>query len=209
VTWIIYAMVDQEGARFDLPALKKALRGKASEDEITLALNSLLSSQQLVEDPVTGLLKKNRSTIETADEIPVALVRKLQAQLMTLGLESLYQDQPTDREFGTLTMCLTKAEFEEIKFKLRQMRKGLHKDNAISRSTSQGERVYQLNIQLYPVTDVTPVVGAVDSANQFEVMSLSGFSEDEKTHNATNHAEYNGDEFVELSLHMKNHDANL
>lgn len=204
VTWIVYAMADQAGAQFDLASLKKALRGKASEDEITLALNSLLKSQELVSDPVTGLLKKNRSTIETTDEVPVALVRKLQAQLMTLGLESLYQDQPTDREFGTLTMCLTKSEFEEIKFKLRQMRKGLHKDNANARTSTQGERVYQLNIQLYPVTDVT-----LSANDDSKIMSLLENGEDEKAHNTSSHAEFNGDEFVEVSLNMKNHDANV
>lgn len=90
--------------------------------------------------------------MESSDEIPVALVRKLQSQLMYLGLESLYQDTATEREFGTLTMCLTEKEFEEIKFKLRQMRKQLHKDNSMARSSSKGEQIYQLNIQLYPVT---------------------------------------------------------
>lgn len=153
VTWIIYAMVDQEGVTFDTAALKKLLRGKASEDEIESALATLLSTGELRRDDVTGELKKNRSLIESPEEIPVALVRKLQSQLMYLGLESLYQDQPTDREFGTLTLSLTKSEFEEIKFKLRQMRKALHKDNSIARMKSKGERVYQLNLQLFPVTN--------------------------------------------------------
>ncbi len=150
--WIIYAMVDMQGVSFDIPSLKKLLRGKASEYEIETALNSLLSSGELVKDPTTGEIKKARHLIDDADEIPVALVRKLQTQLMYLGLESLYQDQPTEREFGTLTMSLTKEEFEEIKFKLRQMRKSINKDNSIARSKSKGEKVYQLNIQLFPVT---------------------------------------------------------
>ncbi|HWU42689.1 MAG TPA: TIGR02147 family protein [Bdellovibrio sp.] len=153
VAWIVYAMVDQEGVSFDTKGLKKLLRGKASEDEIETALNSLINSGDLRRDEVTGELKKARSLTDSPEEIPVALVRKLQSQLMYLGLESLYQDQPTEREFGTLTMSLTKAEFEEIKFKLRQMRKSINKDNSIARMKSKGERVYQLNIQLFPVTN--------------------------------------------------------
>lgn len=153
VAWIIYAMVDQDGVSFDTNSLKQLLRGKASEDEIETALTTLIGSGELRRDEATGELKKNRSLIESPEDIPVALVRKLQSQLMYLGLESLYQDQPMDREFGTLTMSLTKAEFEEIKFKLRQMRKGIHKDNSIARMKSKGERVYQLNIQLFPVTN--------------------------------------------------------
>jgi len=50
---------------------------------------------------------------------------------------------------------MTKKEFEELKFKLRQMRKGLTKDNSIARMGAKGERVYQLNIQLYPVSDAS------------------------------------------------------
>lgn len=164
VAWIIYAMVDQDGVSFDTASLKSLLRGKASEDEIENALSSLLNSGELRRDEVTGELKKNRSLIESPEDVPVALVRKLQSQLMYLGLESLYQDQPTDREFGTLTMSLTKAEFEEIKFRLRQMRKSIHKDNSIARVKSKGERVYQLNIQLFPVTNAGESAAIMDSA---------------------------------------------
>ncbi|UXR65921.1 TIGR02147 family protein [Bdellovibrio bacteriovorus] len=167
VAWIIYAMIDQEGVSFDTATLKNLLRGKASEDEIDHALSTLIGSGDLRRDEVTGELKKARNLTESPEEIPVALVRKLQSQLMYLGLESLYQDQPTEREFGTLTLSLTKTEFEEIKFKLRQMRKALHKDNSIARMKDKGERVYQLNIQLFPVTN------AVESAVKAPVMKSS------------------------------------
>lgn len=153
VAWVIYAMIDQDGAKFDLPTLKKLLRGKASESEIEESMASLLASGEIVADDKTGELVKARNLIESPEDIPVALVRKLQSQLMLLGLESLYQDSPVDREFGTLTLSLTKSEFEEVKFKLRQLRKSIHKDNSIARNQSKGERVYQLNIQLFPVTN--------------------------------------------------------
>jgi len=155
VAWIIYAMVDQDGVEFSNDGIKKLLRGKASDDEIQTALNSLIKFGELARDEKSGEIKKSHSLIESPEDVPVALVRKLQTQLMYLGLESLFQDSPNEREFGTLTMCLTKAEFEEIRFKLRQMRKNLHKDNSISRMSKKGERVYQLNIQLFPVTNIS------------------------------------------------------
>ncbi|MGZ3748336.1 MAG: TIGR02147 family protein [Pseudobdellovibrionaceae bacterium] len=153
--WVIYAMVDQEGVSYDTKTLKDLLRGKASEAEIEQALQSLFKSGELIQDPETGKVKKAHTLIEAAEDVPVALVRKLQAQLMYLGLESLYQDAATEREFGTLTMSLTKQEFEEIKFKLRQMRKQINKDNSIARASSKGEKVYQLNIQLFPVSNAS------------------------------------------------------
>lgn len=159
-TWVIYAMVDQEGVSFDVKALREILRGKASEDEIEEALQSLFNAGELVQDPETGAVKKARTLMESAEDVPVALVRKLQTQLMYLGLESLHQDSPTEREFGTVTLSLTKQEFDEIKFKLRQMRKQISKDNTIARASSKGDRVYQLNIQFFPVTNTTRGVNA-------------------------------------------------
>lgn len=154
VAWVIYAMVDQEGVSFDVASLKALLRNKASDQEIESALNSLISSGEIRKDPITGEMKRSHNLMDSAEEIPVALVRKLQMQLMYIGLESLYQEAPQEREFGTLTLSLTKEEFEETKFKLRQLRKSLNKDNAIARKEKKGERIYQINIQLFPVTDV-------------------------------------------------------
>jgi uncharacterized protein (TIGR02147 family) len=145
-------MTDVKGVNFEISQLKQLLGEKATQDEIQEALNKLLESGQLVRDPETQEIKKSRPLMENADNIPVALVRKLQAELLYLGMESLFQDDPTDREFGTVTLSMTEKEFEEIKFKLRQMRKQMTKDNSIARSQSAGERIYQLNIQLFPVT---------------------------------------------------------
>ncbi|MBC7752797.1 MAG: DUF4423 domain-containing protein [Moraxellaceae bacterium] len=152
IGWIIYALADQQGVSFDVAQLKKALRGKASETEINHALNQLLTSGELVKDPQTGTITKGQPKA-VAEEIPPALIRKLQMQLMYLGLESLYQDEPDQREFGSLTLSLTEKEFNEIKFKLRQLRKSLHKENSIARMNDKGERVYQLNLQLFPVSN--------------------------------------------------------
>lgn len=152
IGWIIYALVDQQGVTFETSQLKDLLRGKASESEINEALENLLKSGELMRDPATNLISKGKPS-EAPEEIPPALVRKLQMQLMYLGLESLYQDTATEREFGSLTLSLTEKEFEEIKFKLRQMRKAMHKENAIARMSSKGDRVYQLNLQLFPVSN--------------------------------------------------------
>ena len=154
IGWIIFAMVDQAGVSFQTNELRDLLRGKASESEISQALENLIKSGELVRDEQTGAISKGVST-EAPDEVPSALVRKLQMQLMYLGLESLYQDSATEREFGSLTLAMTAQEFEELKFKLRQLRKSLHKDNSIARMNNKGDRVYQLNLQLFPVTNTS------------------------------------------------------
>jgi hypothetical protein len=50
---------------------------------------------------------------------------------------------------------MTPDEFEHVKFELRQLRKRLNKDIGVKRLSSKGDQVYQLNIQLFPVTEKT------------------------------------------------------
>lgn len=153
ISWVLYAMVDQEGVMFTAEGLRNCLRKKASLEEIETGLQTLLASGELVQDPITQIISKGPQKPEGGDEIPVALIRKLQAELMYLGLESLFQDPPTEREFGSVTMALTKTEFDEIKFRLRQLRKSIQKDYSVKRLTEKGERVYQINLQLFPLTN--------------------------------------------------------
>lgn len=153
MAWIIYAMIDQENVKFTPSKLRELLRSKATVDEIQTAMQSLIDAGEVERDPVTGELRKSRTLMESAEEIPVALVRKLQSELMYLGLESLFQDAATEREFGSATLSLTKSEFEELRFALRKIRKDAQKNIAVKRAQSKGERVYQLNMQLFPVTD--------------------------------------------------------
>lgn len=153
VTWALFALVDQKQANFDLIELRKTLKGRVSTDEIKKALHHLFTNGDLVKNDETGEVKKGRHMMKTAENIPVDLVKKLQAELIYLGLESLFQDRPQDREFGSLTLSLTHKEFEDLKFELRHLRKRILKDTLIKREQQPGERVYQLNIQMFPVTE--------------------------------------------------------
>jgi uncharacterized protein (TIGR02147 family) len=152
ISWILYSVIDQKDVKFEAESLRKTLREKASVDEIQAALDSLLQAGEIVKDEQTGEMKKARTLMESAEDVPVALVRKLQAELMYLGLESLFRDSATEREFGSATLAMTKQEFEELRFQLRKLRKEAQKNISVKRMSTKGERVYQLNLQLFPVT---------------------------------------------------------
>ncbi len=152
VTWVLYALADQKGVSFLPSELFEIMRGKARPEDIRRCLERLIASGELVRTEDGGVAK-GRELMSGSENVPVALVRKLQAELIYLGLESLFQDQPQDREFGAQTLALTEAEFEQLKFELRQLRKRWAKDVSVARATSgKGDRVFQLNIQLFPVS---------------------------------------------------------
>lgn len=154
VTWVLHSLADQEGVSFEMSDLREIMRGRATRDEIKKAFDKLLESGELKHDE-SGQVVKGRKMMEGANAIPAALVKRLQGELIYLGLESLFQDDPTEREFGALTVALTKQEFEQVRHELRAMRKRIYKDILVNREKSKGERVYQLNMQLFPVTNRT------------------------------------------------------
>jgi uncharacterized protein (TIGR02147 family) len=152
VTWVLYALTEQKNVKFEPDALFEILRGKARPEELRRCMERLFESGELVKNPETGEVTKGRELMSGSENVPVALVRKLQSELIYLGLESLFQDLPQDREFGAQTMSLTEEEFEQLKFELRQFRKRWAKDVGVARKGAKGDRVFQLNIQLFPVS---------------------------------------------------------
>ncbi len=153
IGWVLYAMADQGEVDFDPQNLHRLFRTKASPDDIRESLEKLIASGELARNPETGQVSKARDLIESPQDLPVPLIRKLQTELIYLGIESLFRDSPKEREFGAMTVAMTEEEFNQVRFELRQLRKRLQRDILVKRKVSKGERVYQLNVQLFPVTD--------------------------------------------------------
>ena len=153
VGWVIYAMSEQAGVTFEPEQVQKLFRANAGPDEVRDALKKLFDSGELARMADTGEVCKGRDLVDSPQDLPVALIRKLQSELIYLGIESLFRDSPKDREFGAMTVAMTDEEFQAVRFELRQLRKRLQKDITVKRQASKGDRVYQMNIQLFPVTE--------------------------------------------------------
>lgn len=153
LVWVLYAMVDQKAVEFTPSNLRKLLRGQVNEAQIVQALKKLVDSGDIQIDPETHRAAKTSSMMTGADAVPAELVRKIQSELIYLGLESLHKYGPQEREVSGFTMAMTEKEYEWVRFELRKLRKNLQKQLMINREENQGDRVYQVNMQLFPVTD--------------------------------------------------------
>ncbi|RME16023.1 MAG: TIGR02147 family protein [Bdellovibrio sp.] len=154
-TWVMFALhalADQEGAAFTVGELRELLQNRASQKEIRASLEHLVKTGELIRDPDTGEIKKGKTLSNRAEPIPPEVVRRLQAELIYLGMESLMHGSPRDREFGSVTVALTEKEYEELRFELRHLRKRIYKDILMAREKTKGDRVFQLNFQLFPIT---------------------------------------------------------
>lgn len=153
IGWVLYAMSEQSNVKFEPQTLARLFRAKASADDIRVSLRKLVDSGELQRNLETGEVSKGRDLIESPQDLPVPLIRKLQAELIYLGIESLFRDSPKEREFGAMTLSMTEDEFQAVRFELRQMRKRLQRDILVKRKSTKGDRVYQMNVQLFPLTD--------------------------------------------------------
>lgn len=153
LVWVLYAMVDQRQVEFKPAKLRKLLRGQVNEAQITQSMDKLVKSGDIVIDPDTLIAKRTSKTMSGLEDVPAELVRKIQSELIYLGLESLHKYGPQEREVSGFTMAMTEKEYEWVRFELRKLRKHIQKEISMKREEEAGDRVYQVNIQLFPVTD--------------------------------------------------------
>ena len=153
LVWVLYAMADQKDVNFSPAGLRKLLRGQVNEAQIQQALDKLVKADDIKINPETFEVEKTSQNMSGLDEVPAELVRKIQSELIYLGLESLHKNTPHEREVSGFTMAMTEKEFEWVRFELRKLRKQIQKEISMKREQTKGDRVYQVNIQLFPVTD--------------------------------------------------------
>lgn len=153
LTWLLYHLTDQAGVDFKPEKIRELIRTQTNIEEIRRSIHRLLEAGLLTRNVDDGTIHKGKDLIDDHKDVPPAVIKKLQTELMYLGMESLFLDSPTDREFGALTVSLTEEEFNRFKFELRQLRKKWQKDIAVNRAGAKGQRVYQLNVQLFPITE--------------------------------------------------------
>lgn len=153
LTWVLYHLVDQRDVEFTPEKIRNLIRTQTNSEEIRRSLERLLEAGLLERNADNGKIQKGKELVDDPQNVPPALIKKLQTELLYLGMESLFVDSPEDREFGSMTVSMTEEEFNRFKFELRQLRKKWARDISTNRVGSKGEQVYQFNVQLFPITD--------------------------------------------------------
>lgn len=109
----------------------------------------------------------------TGDEVYSQLVKKYHSDMMRLAVHSMYEVDRKDRDVSALSLKLTESKFQKIKTKLQAFRKELlaieletesqenrmeerahYQTKSKKHQKQSSERLYQLGIQLFPLTKV-------------------------------------------------------
>jgi len=144
----IYSLLDYYEFRGDYKELAAELNPPITVKEAKESI-ALLEKLQLIHKEPDGRYVQSQKMITSGQNWLSIAIQNFQEETIKLALRSLTHHSRNIRDISTLTMTLTKSDIEAIKEITEQYRKSIIK--VISES-GPGDTVYQLNIQLFPMT---------------------------------------------------------
>lgn len=111
---------------------------------------ALLEELKLIQrNEITQNLELTQQHISTGDEIASHAVVRYHQRTIEIGRESVMNFDHTERNVSSVTVAISQDTFEKISEEIAAFRKKILE---ISEASSDPDRVYQMNIQLFPFT---------------------------------------------------------
>lgn len=143
----IYSLLDYYELKDDFAALASELTPvitiKQAKESIALLEKLGLICKE------SGVYKQTQKLITTGQKWRSIAIQKFQEETLKLAVNSLLHHPPKVRNISTLTMSLAKEDMLDIQELTEQYRKSIVK---VINESGTGDTVYQLNIQLFPMT---------------------------------------------------------
>ena len=134
--------------RDDWESLAARLRPAIRPEQAKLAVE-LLAKLGLIERTPAGCWEPTDSHISSGDAWTGLAVQGFQRQMSELGLGSLKDIPKEEREISTLTFAIPREEFPYLREMVRDFRGKLARWAV---STTSADAVFQMNIQVFPVS---------------------------------------------------------
>lgn len=144
----IYVLIDLKDFNSDPAWIAKRLGGSITPSQAKEALENLLKLDMIERDPVRGYRQKQEAVTVADDTRSVAVFSYHQSMIRLAG-DALRKCKPSEREFNGATIAIPKENLPELKEKIRAFRKEI---NQLASGFEDPDQVYQLNIQLFPLT---------------------------------------------------------
>ncbi len=136
----------------DEVALAKAMRPEIKPSEVHEALETL-KHLDLVRTEASGRVVPCEAALSTGDELRSHHLAQFQLTTMDLAKQALLDIAAEERDISVLTMGLSPDTFRLVKRELQYFRKRLAK---ISLDDTSSDQVFQLNLQLFPLSRRLP-----------------------------------------------------
>lgn len=109
---------------------------------------ALLKKLGLIRKSTEGIWKPTAKTLDSGKYVKSELVKQYQLQCLELSKRAMLMDHKAARNFSTITLSVSKAGCELIEKKLQKFKSEAR--SIAHREAAPADRVYQLNIQLFP-----------------------------------------------------------
>lgn len=129
--------------------IRKELGGRVSTRQIRDALETLIRLDLVRRNEEERLVQTDQHVV-TEEEVMHAAAHSFHQQMLSLAKEVLKTVAGDEREISGVTMALSPKQFKEIKRMIHEFEDKIL--NYLSTDPDMPEKVYQINMQLFPVT---------------------------------------------------------
>lgn len=144
----IYSLLDFYEFRGDYTALAAEVYPPITVRQARETI-SLLEKLRLIRKENDGRYVQSEKLISTGQTWHSVAIQTFQEETLKLAINSLLSQPKNVRDISTLTISLSKPEMEAIRELTEQYRKSIIK---VINESGPGDSVYQLNMQLFPLT---------------------------------------------------------
>lgn len=129
-------------------ALAEKLSPAITEGHAKKAI-ALLKKLDLIRREKTGPYYLTRKIVTTGDQWRSIAVKAFQEETIRLASEALYRHPKEKRDISTVTITIAEKDLDDLHDMIKQFREALLK---YAEAQQSPDKVYQLNIQLFPLT---------------------------------------------------------
>lgn len=148
----VYALLDCVDFRGDFVALAKMIDPPITPVQAKASIDLLLQLE-LIRKQSDGRYVQTHQSLTSGESWRSMAVHAFQKGTLQLALHSL-ESHPRDvRDFSTLTMSLSHKDLDKVRDLIRQFRESVVK---VVQESEPADRVYQMNLQLFPMAQSTP-----------------------------------------------------
>lgn len=147
----VHELVALPGFDADPYWIANQLVPKISPAEAKQALQVLERLRLIVVDARTGKARHTKAHCTTPHEVASIAAVSFHDGMLALARQAIRQVPSHQRDISGLTLALSRKQFDAARAIIREFRRKLH---ATFADHSAAEAVYQVNIQLFPVSEV-------------------------------------------------------
>ncbi|MBF0430967.1 MAG: TIGR02147 family protein, partial [Fibrobacteria bacterium] len=111
----------------------------------------LLEELQLIQQDKNGFYRPTETAMVGGEEVGALVIKTFQNQMMDMAKKSQFTYTPEQRHVFTQTLSTSMCGWNRIKYKLQQFQQEIIE---IVRSEEEEEQVFQLNVQMFPMSQM-------------------------------------------------------